>query len=209
MPFGLRTWVGQGNHVLDGSPWEGAILRGKGRPIVKYRDILRSYVQNRLNRSISHLGCGLGGAKGSTCSVVLARWCQCAQRHSAVSCAKTAEPIDLLLRLWTRWAEGSTNSIVFARLHQCTIIGRHIAATWRIRLNRPCAAAMRPYVKLFWSLVLLYFSYLVKEFQSKIRHTTLLLSSHYFLAHNFVKCWPIFKILSLSDLILNLQKTCC
>jgi len=24
----------------------------------------------------------------------------------------------------------------------------HISATWRIRLNRPCAAAMRPYVKL-------------------------------------------------------------
>ena len=24
----------------------------------------------------------------------------------------------------------------------------HIGATWRIRMNRPCAAAMRPYVKL-------------------------------------------------------------
>jgi len=24
----------------------------------------------------------------------------------------------------------------------------HIGATWRIRLNRPCATAMRPYVKL-------------------------------------------------------------
>jgi len=33
MPFGLRSRVGPGNHVLDGSPdppWEGAILRGKG-----------------------------------------------------------------------------------------------------------------------------------------------------------------------------------
>jgi len=32
MPFGLRTQVGLGNHVLDGVqilPWEGAILRGK------------------------------------------------------------------------------------------------------------------------------------------------------------------------------------
>ena len=54
MPFGLRTRVGPGNHVLDGDPdppWEGAILRGgKGRPIVKYRDTLRSSVQKRLNR---------------------------------------------------------------------------------------------------------------------------------------------------------------
>jgi len=32
MPFGLRTRVGPGNHVLDGGPdppMEGAILRGK------------------------------------------------------------------------------------------------------------------------------------------------------------------------------------
>ena len=36
MPFGLRTRVGPGNHVLDGGldpPWEGAILRGKDRPL--------------------------------------------------------------------------------------------------------------------------------------------------------------------------------
>jgi len=30
----------------------------------------------------------------------------------------------------------------------------HIGATWRIRLNRPCAAAMRPYVKLLGPLVI-------------------------------------------------------
>jgi len=57
LPFGLRTWVGPGNHVLDGAPdlpigkgkffWE----RGEnGHPIVKYRDTLRSSVQRRLNR---------------------------------------------------------------------------------------------------------------------------------------------------------------
>ena len=44
MPFGLRTWVGPRNYVLDRNPdppLEEAILRGKGRPIVKYRDTLR------------------------------------------------------------------------------------------------------------------------------------------------------------------------
>jgi len=35
-------------------------------------------------------------------------------------------------------------------------IGVHIGATWRIRLNRPCAAAMRPYVKLLWPLVIVW-----------------------------------------------------
>jgi len=44
MPFGLRTWVCPGNHVLDGSPdplmGRGNFEEGKGRPrpIVKYRN---------------------------------------------------------------------------------------------------------------------------------------------------------------------------
>jgi len=45
LPFGLRTWVGPGNHVLDGAPdppphWKGQFFwEGEnGRPIVKYRD---------------------------------------------------------------------------------------------------------------------------------------------------------------------------
>jgi len=32
-------------------------------------------------------------------------------------------------------------------------VGGHIGASWRIRLNRPSAAAMRPYVKFIWPLV--------------------------------------------------------
>ena len=38
MPFGLWTWVGPGNHVLDGRPdptRKGAILRGKGAAYCK------------------------------------------------------------------------------------------------------------------------------------------------------------------------------
>ena len=67
MQFGLRTWMGPGNHVLDKSPvppWEGKILRRKGRPIVKCKDTLRSSVQKRLNRLRCRLGCGLGWAQG-------------------------------------------------------------------------------------------------------------------------------------------------
>jgi len=37
LPFGLRTWVGPGNHVLDGGPdppWEGAnFWRRMGVPL--------------------------------------------------------------------------------------------------------------------------------------------------------------------------------
>ena len=47
-------------------PWEGAIfLEGEnGRPIVKYRDTLRSSVQRWLNRYGCRLGCELGWPVG-------------------------------------------------------------------------------------------------------------------------------------------------
>jgi len=68
--FGLRIWVGSGNHVLDGGPdppmrrgsFEGG--RGKWRPIVKYRDTLRSSLQRWLNWSRCRLGCVLRWAIG-------------------------------------------------------------------------------------------------------------------------------------------------
>jgi len=50
--------VGQGNHVLDGG--RGNFFRKKGRPIVRYRDTLRSSVRKRLNRSRCRFGCGMG-----------------------------------------------------------------------------------------------------------------------------------------------------
>ena len=50
-----------------------------------------------------------------------------------------------------RGSKGRWNSNRF----RLSIYGVHIDATWRIWLNRPCAAAMRPYVKLLWPLVIL------------------------------------------------------
>jgi len=67
IPFGLRTWVGPWNHVLDGGSvppmGRGNFEGGKGRPIVKYRDTLRSSVQKPLNRLRCHLACRLGWAQ--------------------------------------------------------------------------------------------------------------------------------------------------
>jgi len=42
----------------------GQFWGGKGRPIVKYRDTLRSSVPKCLNRSRCRLGCGLGWVQG-------------------------------------------------------------------------------------------------------------------------------------------------
>ena len=101
IPFGLRSPLGQRNHVLDGGPsppWEGAILReGKGWPVAEYSDS-----------------------------------------------AKTAEPIEMPFGTWTQ---------VVTRKH--VLAGVHTSATWRIPLNRPRAATMRPVVKLLDHLLLL------------------------------------------------------
>jgi len=88
-----------------------------------------------------------------TISIIFVRWRQCTRRHSAVSCAKTAEPIDLPFGLWTLVAEESTSSIVFTRWRHCALPCWYTGATWRLRLNRPSAAATRSYVKLLWLLV--------------------------------------------------------
>jgi len=91
LPFGLWTHVSQRKHNFDCScqvvticphgkahwwhlanmiepvqipPWEGAILRDKGRPIVKYRDDLPWAAPKRLNWSRCRLGRGFGWAQG-------------------------------------------------------------------------------------------------------------------------------------------------
>jgi len=50
-----------------------------------------------------------------------------------VSPVKTAEPIEMSLGMWTQ-----------AGPRKHVLDGVRIGATWRIRPNRPCAAAMRP-----------------------------------------------------------------
>jgi len=63
MPFGSNTWVGPGNHVLDGGSdplmERGNFEEEKRCPIVKYRDSLWSFVRKQLNQSRCRLDCGL------------------------------------------------------------------------------------------------------------------------------------------------------
>ena len=59
-----------------------------------------------------------------------------------MSCAKTAEPIEMSFWIWT---------LVGPRKH--VLGGVYVGAAWRIPLNRPCAAAMPSVVKLLWPLV--------------------------------------------------------
>jgi len=66
-----------------------------------------------------------------------------------------AEPIDLLFGLWTHLGsrKHKFNRICQVAPQMCPH-GGHIGATWQIRLNCPSVAAMQPYIKLLWSLVI-------------------------------------------------------
>jgi len=74
-----------------------------------------------------------------------------------VSPAKTAESMEIPFGLWARMGRRNNvldrspevlSDVAMATIFWLSIYGVHIFATWRIRLNRLCAAAMRPYIKL-------------------------------------------------------------
>ena len=51
--------------------------------------------------------------------------------------------LGCILWCWVGWVKGTMYYVAV-----------HIGATWRIWLNHPCVAVMRPYVKLLWPVVL-------------------------------------------------------
>jgi len=67
--LGLRLRWAQGSTIRSGSrsPCEGAIWRGNWHSIVKYSDIIPSFVKKRLKRTRRRLGCGLRWAHGIVC----------------------------------------------------------------------------------------------------------------------------------------------
>jgi len=82
MPFGLRTWVGPGNHVLEWGPdppmGRGNFEGGNGLPTVKYRDFLSWVLQKRVDRIKHKFNHIRKVAPMCTISFVFARWRQCA-----------------------------------------------------------------------------------------------------------------------------------
>jgi len=65
------------------------------------------------------------------------------------------QPIEMLFGLWARMVprnhvldggRQAQRDVAMATI--LVFLWVYIGATWQIRLNRPCAAAMRPYVKL-------------------------------------------------------------
>ena len=71
--------------------------------------------------------------------------------QSAVICAKTAKPVEMPFGLWFRMDRRNhvldggpevLRNVAMATIFWLSVYGVHIGATWRLRLKRPCAAAM-------------------------------------------------------------------
>jgi len=111
----------------------------------------------RLKRSSCHLRSGLGWAQWTTYYMTSRGqhgkgqfWVGTRQtivKHKDTS--QSSVQTRLNRSIWRfgcglEWAEGCSSSIVFARWHQCALIGGgHVAVTCRITLNHPSTAAMR------------------------------------------------------------------
>ena len=192
LPFAFWTRVVPMNHVLHEvqiPTWKGTILRGKQAN--QYRDTLPSSVQTWLNWSRCCLGCGLAWTQSIMCymaspdppwerAILVDTCAHCiVWVLSAISCAKTAEPIHLPFWLWIERAEGCTNSIVFARWRQCALVRGHIAVTCRITLNHPSTAAMRLMANYFDHLLSLDTpNYTVAQITKRFEPSTVLWAFH-------------------------------
>jgi len=100
-----RSRIGSGN-------FEG----GKGRPVVKYRDTLRSSAQKRLNRLICRLGCGLGVGRrkhkfsrirqmAPMCPHERAHWCHTANRIEPSICGGNVALFQITLTTYYKRSE--------------------------------------------------------------------------------------------------------
>jgi len=81
-----------------------------------------------------------------------AKWQFLGERTRPPACPKTL-PLAVQKNDWT--ASGTVWVVDSVGLEKACLRWGHIFATCRIRLNRPCAAAVRPYVTLLWPLVII------------------------------------------------------
>jgi len=177
------------NHVLREAQmptWDETILRGKQAN--QYRDTLRSYVQTRLNRSRCRLGCGLAWAQSIMCymgrpdppwegAILVDTGAYCkAWALSAVSCAKTAEPIHLPFRLWTRMCRRMHK---FNHIRQVAPMCPH-GTTRCFHLSNNIEPSVyggdAPYGKLLWPLVI--FGHADLHIAKRLQPSTVLWAFH-------------------------------
>jgi len=142
----------------------------KGHPVVKYRDTLWLSIQKRLKWSRCHLRWELRWAQGTMYIlhggpdphgkgqfwgeekriVSIGTFCR-EPCKNGWSCQFAIWIVD----------SGRPKEAQFAKWRQCAHMGRHIDATWRIRLSRLWRRCGQTYVKLLWPLVRCYRSVLL------------------------------------------------
>ena len=136
MLFGLRTRVGPGNLVLDGSQishWKAHF--GEREAHCKVQDFLPWAVQKPLNRSIWRLGFGLWWAEGSTSSInrirQVVRMCPRTLYHDLCKNGWRDG-----FAVWVVVSEGpNRKKYKFNRIRQVAPICSHGRAHWRHLVN--------------------------------------------------------------------------
>jgi len=109
MQFGLRTLIGQRKHVLDGDPDPHAKGQVLGKGHAQSRELCKKWLNQLrycldyglrwLKKACIRWGSRSPMRRGNFRGIDMLGH---AKRHSAVSPAKTAEPIEMLFGLWTR-----------------------------------------------------------------------------------------------------------
>jgi len=163
-------WLNQSRCHLDGGlgwaqetmyligvhnpPWEWAIFSGKGRPIVKYRELWA--LQKWLTDQDAVWGVDdLGGPRGPR-----SRWDPDSPWEGAILRGKRGSPLYGLSAVsyvkrhnWSRCCLGVDSG---GSKDACVRLG-YIGVTWWIWLNRPCLAAMQPFCQIILTTHLSYF----------------------------------------------------
>ena len=152
MPFGLWTWMGPRNHVLDGGrdpPMGRGNFWGKGCPLYS---ICRGLYKNGWTDWFAFWVVDLGGPKKAQV--------QSYSHGGAIvhnfNCVRQAAPMNRTTLCRELCKTGWTDRFaiwlwVGQKKHKLTIFA--IGATWRILLNRPSVATVRFWVKLLSPLL--------------------------------------------------------
>jgi len=82
------------------------------------------------------------------------RWVQISTHEEAILTEWSGRPRTCRRSIYSKWLDRGRHRYG-GDADWDVLDDVHIGATWWIRLNRPCVAAMRPYVKLLWPLVCL------------------------------------------------------
>jgi len=161
MPFGLWAQTHPRNRELDEDPdppWEVVILG----EMVAHCKVCRELCRNGWTDGFVIWVVDSGGPKEAqvnrirqvalmcTISIIFASWHQCTQQRFAVSCAKTAEPIDLPFGFWIQ-VDGRKHKFSGANVPRWEgTLAPPAEYDWTVHLRQRCGLMSNYFDHLLW-----------------------------------------------------------